>query len=104
MAALDHVRILILERSSSRGIRARELLECSGACVSVATTTSAACAAAMAFQPELIVSGEGFASAEWHPVLRLLGDSSPALVVWRDAAPPEDVAALALRLYAGRRR
>jgi len=104
MPPLDNVRILILDRSSLRSGRARQLLEGSGASVSLAATTSAACAAALSFQPELIVTGEEFSSAEWHPVLRLLGDSAPAVVVWKAASPAEDVAELALRLYAGSRR
>ena len=75
-----------------------------GATVALAGTATAACAAALAFRPEVIVSGAGFASSEWHPVVRLLGDAPPAVLVWKDAAPPEAVADLALRLYAGSRR
>jgi CheY-like chemotaxis protein len=104
MPSLDMVRILVLERSSMRAQTARRLLEGSGARVSLAATASAACAAALSFQPELIVSGAGFASADWHPVLRLLADAPPALLVWRATSPPEEVAELALRLYAGSRR
>ena len=78
-------------------------LEIWGATVSLAGTATAACAAALAFRPEVIVSGAGFASAEWHPVVRLLGDAPPAVLVWKETARAEDVADLALRLYAGSR-
>jgi hypothetical protein len=104
MGPLDRVRILILERSRQRGGEALELLESSGACVTLAATTSDACAAALALQPELIVSGADFASSEWHDILRLLSDTAPALLVWKPTSAPEEIAELALRLYAGSRR
>jgi PleD family two-component response regulator len=104
MAPLDNVRILVLERSAPRGGRARRLLEDSGACVTLAATTSDACAAALALQPELIVSGADFPSSEWHHILRLLSDTAPALLVWKAGSAPEEIAELALRLYAGTRR
>jgi hypothetical protein len=104
MRPLDGVRILVMDRSLRRGRSACRLLEIWGATVSLAGTATAACAAALAFRPEVIVSGAGFASAEWHPVVRLLGDAPPAVLVWKETAPPEAVADLALRLYAGSRR
>ena len=104
MRPLDGVRILVMDRSLRRGRSACRLLEIWGATVSLAGTATAACAAALAFRPEVIVSGAGFASAEWHPVVRLLGDAPPAVLVWKETAPPQAVADLALRLYAGSRR
>jgi hypothetical protein len=104
MGPLDGVRILVMDRSLGRGRSAGLLLEMWGATVALAGTATAACAAALAFRPEVIVSGAGFASSEWHPVVRLLGDAPPAVLVWKDTAPPEAVADLALRLYAGSRR
>lgn len=104
MRPLDGVRILVMDRSLRRGRSACRLLEIWGATVSLAGTATAACAAALAFRPEVIVSGAGFASAEWHPVVRLLADAPPAVLVWKETAPPEAVADLALRLYAGSRR
>jgi len=35
--------------------------------------------------------------------VRLLGDAPPAVLVWKETARVEDVADLALRLYAGSR-
>lgn len=104
MAPLEGVRILILDRSARRAGSAREALERSGARVSLAATASAACAAALAFHPELIVSGVGFAAKEWHTLVRLLSAAPPAILEWKDSATPESVAELALRLYAGSRR
>jgi hypothetical protein len=104
MGPLDGVRILVMDRSLGRGRSAGLLLEMWGATVALAGTATAACAAALAFRPEVIVSGAGFASSEWHPVVRLLGDAPPAVLVWKDTAPPEAVADLALRLFAGSRR
>jgi len=75
MRPLDGVRILVMDRSLRRGRAACRLLEIWGAIVALAGTATAACAAALAFRPEVIVSGAGFASAEWHPVVRLLGDA-----------------------------
>ncbi len=104
MRPLDGVRILVMDRSLRRARSACRLLEGWGAHVALAGTATAACAAALAFHPEVIVSGAGFASAQWHPVVRLLGDAPPAVLEWKETAPPEDVANLALRLYAGSRR
>jgi DNA-binding response OmpR family regulator len=104
MLPLDGIRILVLERSVRRGRSARALLERSGARVALAGTASAACSAALALHPELILSGAGFASAEWHPVIRLLGESPPAILEWKGTASPEAVTDLALRLYTGSRR
>ena len=104
MGPLEGVRILILDRSHRRADSARSALERSGACVSLAGTASAACAAALSFQPELIVSGVGFASTEWHVLVRLLSSAPPAILEWKDAATADAVADLALRLYAGSRR
>jgi hypothetical protein len=101
MRPLDGVRILVMDRSPRRARSAGRLLEIWVATVSLAGTATAACAAALAFRPEVIVSGAGFASAERHPVVRLLGDAPPAVLVWKETAPPEAVADLALRLYAG---
>jgi len=103
MRPLDGVRILVMDRSLRRARAACRCLEIWGATVSLAGTATAACAAALAFRPEVIVSGAGFASAEWHPVVRLLGDAPPAVLVWKETAGAEDVADLALRLYAGSR-
>jgi len=103
MRPLDGVRILVMDRSLRRARSACRLLEDWGARVALAGTATAACAAALAFHPEVIVSGAGFAAAEWHPVLRLLGEAPPAVLVWKETEPPEDVAGLALRLYAGSR-
>jgi hypothetical protein len=103
MRPLDGVRILVMDRSLRRARSASRLLEVWGATVALAGTATAACAAALAFRPEVIVSGAGFASAEWHPVVRLLADAPPAVLVWKETARPEDVADLALRLYAGSR-
>jgi len=104
MRPLDGVRILVMDRSLRRARSACRLLEAWGARVALAGTATAACAAALAFHPEVIVNGTGFASAQWHPVVRLLGDAPPAVLEWKETAPPEDVANLALRLYAGSRR
>src|SRR5260370_39312842 len=104
MRRLDGVRMLVMARSLRRARSASRLLEVWCATVAMAGTATAACAAALAFRPEVIVSGAGFASAEWHPVVRLLGDPPPAVLEWKETAPPEDVANLALRLYAGSRR
>lgn len=104
MLPLEGIRILVMDRSRRRGRSARELLERSGADVAVAATGSAACAAALAFRPELILSGVGFASGEWHPVVRLLGDAPPAILEWKDTTSPESVTDLAVRLYSGSRR
>ena len=104
MRPLDGVRILVMDRSLRRARAACRLLEDWGARVALAGTAGAACAAALAFHPEVIVSGAGFASSQWHPVVRLLGDAPPAVLEWKETAPPEDVANLALRLYAGSRR
>ena len=103
MRPLDGVRILVMDRSLRRARAACRLLEDWGARVALAGTAGAACAAALAFHPEVIVSGAGFASAQWHPVVRLLADAPPAVLVWKETARPEDVADLALRLYAGSR-
>ena len=103
MRPLYGVRILVMDRSLRRARAACRCLEIWGATVSLAGTATAACAAALAFRPEVIVSGAGFASAEWHPVVRLLGDAPPAVLVWKETARAEDVADLALRLYAGSR-
>jgi CheY-like chemotaxis protein len=104
MLPLDGIRILVLERSYPRASSARDLLERSGARVALASNGTAACAAALAFHPELILSGAGFASAEWHPVVRLLAEAPPAILEWKATASADAVTDLALRLYAGTRR
>ena len=82
------VRAEPFDRSLRRAGTAREALERSGARVSLAATASAACAAALAFHPELIVSGVGFAAKEWHTLVRLLSAAPPAISGADSLVPP----------------
>src|ERR1700730_17224144 len=92
MRPLDGVRVLAMDRPLRRARSACRLLEDWGARVALAGTATAACAAPLAFHPEVIVSGAGFAAAQWHPVVRLLADAPPAILLWKESEPPEDVA------------
>jgi DNA-binding response OmpR family regulator len=98
---LAGIRILVVDGSPTRRLSAYRILQAWGATVELAPDPAAACAAAPAFSPDLVVSSSRYPAAEWQGVLRLVCEGPPALVVWWEGASPESVAELAVRLYGG---